>query len=39
VLKDLKKVLSGVKDITDEMQNNKVYKAKPGQAFDDYLDE
>jgi SNF2 family DNA or RNA helicase len=38
-LKELTKVLNGVKDIPDLLQNNKVFSVKPGQSFDDYFDE
>ena len=39
VLKELTKVLNGIKDIPEEFQNTKVFGAKPGQSFDEYLDE
>ena len=38
-MKELTKVLNGIKDIPEEFQNTKAFAVKPGQSFDDYLDE
>ena len=39
IVKELKKVLSGMYDVVDQMQNSKVYVQRPDQSFDDYLNE
>ena len=39
ILKELNKVRAGIKDLNSNLVDNKVYAAKPGQSFDEYIDE